>query len=141
MPKSANKETNMVSDNPLVQTIEVKYKYTDNELLGFSRELCEAYNIITAKELELKQFSSAIKEEKEIQEDIIADRAFKINAGYEMKPVQCTVKYDNGIVTFTNKENGEIMEQRPITEEEQLRLNSNWVDAEKVIRDDSEKEE
>jgi len=58
-----------------------------------------------------------------------------------MTPVHCTVKYDGKIATFANKETGEIVEKRELTEEEQLRLASQWHDAEEVIRADNEKDE
>jgi hypothetical protein len=54
--------------------------------------------------------------------------------------VQCRVTYDKNVAIFTDKETGEIVEKREMTEEEQLKLTSEWRDAEEVIRADSEKD-
>lgn len=51
-----------------------------------------------------------------------------------MRPREADVNYEKGIVKFLDKETGEIIEERPMTQDEQLRLNSIATDAEKIIR-------
>jgi hypothetical protein len=58
-----------------------------------------------------------------------------------MTSVACIVKYSGKIAIFTDKQTGEIIEKRELTEEEQLRLASQWKDAEEIIREDNEKNE
>ena len=57
--------------------------------------------------------------------------------GFEMVTHECTVDYSDNITKFTDIHSGEIVEEHQTTEEEQLRLNGKWKDAEEVIREDS----
>jgi hypothetical protein len=130
------KEATIIAD-PMTHIVEVKRPYTDKEIVAYSRIMAEAIKAIAEKGAELKAFASSIKDEIAGQESILNDCAARVNMGYEMTPVTCFVKYDGKIATFTNKETGEIVEQRELTEEEQLRLTSGWKDAEQIIREDS----
>ena len=131
------KETTVKIVDPMVHVVEVKRPYTDKEIIAYSHNMAEAIRTIAEKEAELKAFASGIKDEIAGQESILNDCAARVNAKYEMISVPCSVKYDGKIATFTNKETGEIVEQRELTEEEQLRLTSGWKDAEQIIREDS----
>lgn len=134
------KEIPVVVKDPLTQTIDVKRDYTDKEIAEFGRIMAESYGVIARKQEELKEFSTVIKAAIEEEQNTIGANAVKIREGYERVPVVCSVVYENGQATFTNKQTGEIVLQRPITEEEQLRMSTGWKDAEEVIREDSEKE-
>lgn len=133
------KETQVIHD-PMVTVIEVKKPYISEQLLEFGKNMADAINTINERRVELKNYSDEIKGQIAVQEDILADNASKIHKGYEMSSVQCVVTYseDGKSATFTDKETGEIVEQRDLTEEEQLRLSSQWKDAEQIIRKDNE---
>lgn len=133
--------TSAITQDPMTQFIQKKKNYTDKEIMSYSRNMAEALGIIDSIAIELKEFTAQKKDEIEGQETIVNDCAARIRAGYEMIPVECKVTYEGNIATFIEKSTGEIVEKREITEEEQLRLNSNWVDAERVIKEANEKEE
>ncbi len=39
-----------------------------------------------------------------------------------MRPVEANVTYEKGVVKYVDKDTGEILEERPMTQEEQMRL-------------------
>lgn len=119
----------------LTQTIYVKYTFTDRESLDLARKMGRAEAAIKEKMDELKSVSTTIKADIATQEGILHSCAEKLRSGYEMRPTECDVKYDKGIAKYVDKSTGEILEERPMTQDEQLRLSEGWVDAEKVIRD------
>ncbi len=118
----------------LTQTIYVKYTFTDKEFLALSRKMASAEAAIGERMDELKSVSTTIKADIATQEGILHSCAEKLRSGYEMRPTECDVKYDKGIAKFVNKSTSEVVEERPMTQDEQLRLSERWVDAETVIR-------
>lgn len=124
----------------LTETRFMKYTFTDRESLDLARKMGRAEASINEKMDELKSVSSSIKADIATQEGILHSCAEKLRSGYEMRPVECDVKYEKGIAKFIDKSTGEVVEERPMTQDEQLRLSEGWVDAEKVIRDASEEE-
>ena len=137
--KKATKEA--VPQDPMIHVIQIKRPYADKEIMAYSHNMAEAIAIIADKEAELKEFASKIKDEIAGQEGILRDCAARVNAGYEMTPVECKVTYNKNIATFINKQTGEIVEKREMTPEEQLRLTSEWHDSEQIIRVDNEKDD
>jgi hypothetical protein len=136
-----NEEKEITQEPVMTHIIEVKRPYTDKEIMAYSRNMADALSVMGAKGAELKAFASTIKGEIEGQEGILQDCAARVRAGYEMTSVACIVKYSGKIAIFTDKQTGEIIEKRELTEEEQLRLASQWKDAEEIIREDNEKNE
>jgi hypothetical protein len=133
------KKVKPVIQDPKVVIKEAKKEYTDAEKIEFGKMMADAIQKINEKAAELKEFSTAIKSQVAEQETILAECAAKISKGYEMDSIMCYVVYgsDGKTATFTNKETGEVVEERELTEEEQLWLTSQWKDAEEVIREDS----
>ena len=137
--KMTKKKDKPVIHDPMTTVIEIKREYTDSEKIEFGKHIVEAMEEINEKEATLKEFAKSIKDEITAQETNMNENAVKLRHGYEMTSVMCFVTYDdNKIAIFTNKDTGEVVERRELTEEEQLRLNSQWEDAEKVIREDNE---
>jgi hypothetical protein len=133
------KKDKPVIRDPMTTIVETKREYTDGEKIEFGKHIVEAMGLINEKEVELKEFAKSIKDEITAQETIMNENAVKLRQGYEMTSIMCFVTYDdNKIAIFTNKDTGEVVERRELTEEEQLRLNSQWKDAEAVIREDNE---
>ncbi len=129
----------------LTQTIYVKYVFPDKELLELSRKMAGAEATINRKLEELKSVTTTIKADIAAQEGVLHSNAEKLRSGYEMRPKEADVKYEKGIVKYVDKETGEILEERPMTQEEQLRLASTdtkkiITDAEGIIRDANEEE-
>ena len=133
------KKDKPVIRDPMTTIVETKREYTDGEKIEFGKHIVEAMGLINEKEVELKEFAKSIKDEITAQETIMNENAVKLRQGYEMTSIMCFVTYDeNKIAIFTNKDTGEVVERRELTEEEQLHLNSQWKDAEAVIREDNE---
>ena len=124
----------------LTQTIYVKYTFTDTESLELSRKMAGAVASISERMDELKSVSTTIKADITVQEGILNSCAEKLRFGYEMRPVECDVKYDNNIAKFVNMASGEVVEERPMTQDEQMRLNERRIDAEVLIRQSSQEE-
>jgi hypothetical protein len=118
----------------LTQTIYVKYTFTDKESLDLSRKMARAEAAINEKMDELKSVSTTIKADIAVQEGILHSCAEKLRSGYEMRPREAELKYEKGVVKFIDKETGEVLEERPMTQDEQLGLTSKRTDAETIIR-------
>jgi hypothetical protein len=126
-------------DNILTETRFLKHEFTDKELLDISRKMARASAEINEKLDQLKSAQTSIKADIATKEGVVNSCAEKIRSGYEMRPVDCVITYEKEDIIFTNPNDGEIVEKRPMAKDEQLRLSGKSVDAEKVIRDDSEK--
>ena len=118
----------------LTETIWLKHVFSGDEIFALAQKMARAEANINEKSDQLKSVSIAIKAEIATQEGILHSSAEKLRSGYEMRPTEADVKYEKGIVKYVDKETGEIIEERPMTQEEQLRLSPAWVDAEKVIQ-------
>jgi hypothetical protein len=105
-------------------TIYARYTFSDKELLELSRKMGQAALEKKSKEDELKSISSSIKASITTQDGIINENAEKVRSGYEMRAHTCSPKYDikNKVTTYIDVTSGEIIETRPMTENEQLRL-------------------
>jgi len=125
----------------LTQTKHIRHTFTDTESLVISRKMAEAAAAINEKIDELKSVSTSIKADIAVQEGILHSCAEKVRSGYEIRPVECDVKYDEGTAKFTDKATGEVVEERPMTQDEQMRLTEHRIDAEVVIRQAREEEE
>jgi len=123
-----------VDENTITENHQVKTPISDKEKL-------ELLDQIVKVDLEINEKSEALKNYTKAAKDEIGDLAAKISqwcgrvrTGVVSETYECAVTYEGTHITFTNVKNGEIVEQREMTEEEQLRLTSNRVDAEVVIR-------
>jgi hypothetical protein len=125
----------------IVETRYVKHIFCDKELLELSRKMTGALSCIEEKADELKTASASIKAEIAEQEAILHGCADKLKTGYDMRPRQCTVTYENNNVRYIDKETGEILEEHPMTEDEQLRLTGVRIDAEDIIRQARQEED
>lgn len=134
----------------LTQHIEKKTPLTPEEKEKLFQQISEAHKIIEDNESELVAKSEEYKDLKKQLESINDEQNAIVvqclrfyRLGYSTKLVECNVTYVKGEAIFTDKETGEIVEQRPLTEGEQTRLNSNIIirDAEEIIRKSTESED
>jgi uncharacterized protein (DUF2344 family) len=109
-----------------------------NELLT---KIVESDAIITDLVQELKDYTADKKGAIESERMNISRCCQLARDGFEQVTHECTVDYSDNITKFTDIHSGEIVEEHPTTEEEQLRLNGKWKDAEEVIREDSKENE
>ncbi len=114
------------------ETVWIRHVLTNDEVLELAQRMAMAESSINEKADQLKSVSTTIKAEIATQEGILHSSAEKLRSGYEMRPRDAVVTYDKGIVKYVDKDTGEIFEERPMTQEEQLRLNSKAPGAEEV---------
>lgn len=119
------------------KNLEIKTPLSNGQKDKLLSQISEAKFIIEAEEESLRQHKEEAKGKMQEQEDIISSCIATYRRGYESKMVECYATYDKDEVTFTNVQTGEIEEQRPITEAEQLQLSEHRIDAEQLIRADS----
>ena len=120
------------------QVIWVKHTFADKEITELAHKMARAEAVISEKQDALKSVTTAIKAEIAMQEMELHSSAEKLRTGYEMRSKECNVKYENDLIKFVDKETGEVLEERPMTKDEQLRLTGERVDAEQIIREDNE---
>jgi hypothetical protein len=128
-------------EQTLTQTIWIKKQYTDEQKLTLGNLMAEAVKMIIGKEAELEALKEEYKEAGDKIKDTISgfhsdlrDAALKLRNGYEEVQRECVISYEGNIIKFADKDTGEIVEEREMTEAEQMRLSGNMVDAEDIIR-------
>ncbi len=124
----------------LTATIYTKHIFTGEEAMELAHRMASAEATISRKMEELKSVTTTIKADIATQEGILHSCAEKLRSGYEMRPREADVKYEKGMVKYVDKDTGEILEERPLTQEEQMHLSETRVSAEQVIREASEEE-
>jgi hypothetical protein len=102
--------------------------------------MAQAQAQIREREDELKTVSSTIRAEIAELEAQMSQRGEKLRSGYTMMAKECYLEYTKTTVKYVDKETGEILEERPLTEDEQLQLTGERTDAEKLIRRDAERD-
>lgn len=122
----------------LSQTIWVKHIFSEEELMELAQKMARSEAIISEKTDNLKSVTTAIKAEITAEEGVLHSCAERLRSGYEMRTRECDVNYEKGVVKYVDKETGEILEERPMTQEEQMRLTATVQDAEDIIREASE---
>ena len=125
----------------LTETVWVKHEFNDGESMELGRRMAMAESLIAEKSDTLKSVTTAIKAEIAAQEEILHSCAEKLRSGYEMRPQEADVKYESGVVKYVDKDTGEILKERPMTKDEQLKLTEQATDAEDIIREASEEED
>ena len=125
----------------ITTNIQVKRPITSKEKTEILAKIVESDKIITDLVLELKEYTTAKKESIE-QERMNISRCCQLaRDGFENVTHECTVDYTDNISKFTDIHTGEVVEEHKTTEEEQLRLNGKWQDAEEIIRQDEKENE
>lgn len=125
----------------ITRNIEIKTPLTPDQIKDILQKVSEAHLEIERQQEELKIARESCKSECERQDEIISQCLARYRRGYDVKTCECFAKYENGEATFTDAKTGEIVEQRAISEEEQLQLSSNRIDAEDIIRQASDEED
>lgn len=124
--------------NKMTVNIQVKRPISDEEKSTILNEIVVADETITKLTIELKEYTTTKKEDIEQQRDIISRCCKLARDGYEEVTHECSAVYFDGKAKFTDIHSGEVVEERQITEQEQLNLNEHVVDAEQIIRQSEE---
>ena len=122
----------------LTEKIQIQKPLSNEQKEALWTEISNAYINIQKKDEELKSFKEAIKTYVETQQDIIDMNLTNYRLGYVPENVECVIRYEKGMTKYFAVATGEMVEEHPTTEEEQLRLTENRIDAESVIRADNE---
>ena len=124
--------------NKMTINIQQKRKVTEKEKSGLLSEIVEADEIITNLTIELKEYTADKKEAIEELRLIIGRCCRLARDGFEEETHECEASYVDGVAKFTDIHSGEVVEERPMTEKEQLALSEHIIDAEQIIRGDRE---
>jgi hypothetical protein len=130
-----------VAKESITTNIQVKRPISNKEKTELLAKIVESDAIITDLTIELKEYTADKKEHIE-QERINISRCCQLaRDGFENVWHECVVDYANNITKFTDIHSGEVVEEHPTTDEEQLRLSGKWKDAEEIIREDTKENE
>jgi hypothetical protein len=134
-------------EQPLAQTIWVKVPFTDEQKITLGSLMAEAVKMIIGKEAELEVLKEQFKEAAdEIKESIggfdsdLRTAALKLRNGFEEVKKECIVRYEDNVAKYYDKDTGVLVDEHEMTEAEQLRLSGRMVDADAVIRAESEED-
>ena len=124
----------MAKEDILTETRHIKRVFTSDERDEFLRQMFRLKDDADEKQADLDAFKKTKQAEIASVEAEIGVIENKLRNGYEQVPVQCVVKYEDNKAKYYQKSTGEFVEERSMTEQEQMKLAGGWVDAEKVIR-------
>ncbi len=107
-----------------METIYIRHTYTNEELLKIGQDMAQSASKKKAQEDTMKSVQSSIKADINAQDAMINKCAEQLRTGYEMKANLCNVIYDHKkkLVEYQNSETKEIVQTRPMTDNEQLKL-------------------
>jgi hypothetical protein len=129
--------------NKLTETIQIQKPLTQEQKVELLNDIATAYDRIYELEMniaDLDEQKKPLKDAIKREHDNVAQALATKKAGFIPQNVEVTVVYGTNTVNYYDAKTGEKVDERPITEAEQLQLSEHRTDAEKIIRD-SEKEE
>lgn len=98
----------------------LKCELTRDELLEAGAKLADAQQTIAELESALASYKAQNKSETEIAKASVENLSDKIRRKYEFRDIRCVVEkdFDHGMFTITRMDTGEIVEARPLTDDE-----------------------
>ena len=124
----------------ITEKIQIKKPLNEGQKDELLKQICRDYDEIDRLKADLKEYTEDIKGQIEEKQDDVRMSLGTYKQGGIFENVECFVKYENGKTQYISVATGEVVDEHSTTDEEQLRLNSNAVDAEVIIRADSEKD-
>jgi len=125
----------------LTEFIWIKKPFTSEQKIELGRQMADADERLSGKEAELGAETEAYKDrKKKLESEMITiqselhEHARKFRDGFDDVHIECTVKYEGNRKLSYDKDSGELVEDRELTEAEQMRLSGKAIDAEQVIR-------
>lgn len=127
----------------ITEVLQIKYKLSEKELADYALEIGKTSKKIADTTFKLEELSTPIKEEIKGLKGELSVLIEKVSSEFGSRPVDCVVKYNEGIAKYYDRATGDLVQERPMTDTEQMRLSGNRVitDAEQIIRRASEEEE
>lgn len=130
-----------IGEQPMTHNVWVKKPLTSEQKIELGQKMADADERLSAKSDELEAETDAFKDtRKRLDGEMSAiqtelhDHAKLFRQGYEEIRKECVATYEGTIVRFADKDTGEIVEEREMTEAEQMRLSGKMIDAEQIIR-------
>jgi hypothetical protein len=137
----------MKAEKELTERIQIHKPLSEEQKAQLFLQIIEARSVIHSIQDDLDQRVEELKDFKKeaearmSEQDAIIDSACQnYRQGYLPENVDCVVKYNGNIATFYDVKTGEKVDERPLSDEEQLRLARNRVDAEDIIKEFSKDE-
>ena len=106
------------------ETVYIRHTFTPEERIKLGEEMAQAAATMKAKQDDLKAMQSSYKASIDLQAATVNLHATKIQNGYETRNVLCNVSYDHEKkeVNYIEETTGEVVQTRPMTKDEQLKL-------------------
>ena len=123
----------------ITETRHLTRVFTPQEREQFVQDMFREENAIAEQQLNLEAYKEQVKAEIGQHEANLLVIKNKLRTGNEQTPVQCVVKYEDGKAKYYRKDTGEFVDERPMSDREQMSLAGGFTDAEQVIRADSER--
>ena len=128
-----------VTKDVITETRHLTRVFTPSEREQFVQEMFREENSIAEQQANLDAYKEQVKAEIGQHEANLLVIKNKLRIGNEQTPVQCIVKYDDGKAKYYRKDTGEFIDERPMSDREQMSLAGGFIDAEQIIRADSAK--
>ena len=129
-----------VTKDVITETRHLTRVFTPSEREQFVQEMFREENSIAEQQANLDAYKEQVKAEIGQHEANLLAIKNKLRTGSEQTPVQCVVKYEDGKAKYYRKDTGEFIDERPMNDREQMSLAGGFVDAEQIIRADTEKQ-
>jgi|SRR5450759_255679 len=124
----------MAKEDILTETRHIKRIFAPGELQEFLQQMFRLKDDVGEIESEMDSFKKTKQAEIASRDAEIEVIENKLRNGYEQTPIQCVVEYEDNKAKYYNKTTGEFIEERSLTEQEQMKLAGGWTDADKIIR-------
>jgi len=128
----------------LTETIQIQKPLTEAQRLELLDQIANSYDKMEELELaldDLKEQMKPLKDAIESEKDSVAQALANKKAGFLPENVDCVVTYSGKTAIYTSIETGEIVQERELTESEQLSLGGHRIDADKIIREHTANED
>lgn len=129
-----------IETREFTETRYINKPFTADEKDGMMHEMFIEQDAIEEKESEFDAYKKQVQAEIAQHEANIGVLKNKLRQGYDKIPVPCVIKYEDGKAKYYNKQTGEFLDERPMNDREQMNFAGGFVDAEQVIRADTEKQ-
>ena len=124
----------------ITEKIQIKKPLNEGQKDELLKQICRDYDEISRLKADLKEYTEDIKGQIEAKNDDVLMSLGTYKQGGIFENVECFVKYANGKTQYISVATGEVVEEHETTEEEQLKLTEHRIDAESIIRADSDKD-
>ena len=124
----------------ITEKIQIKKPLNEGQKDELLKQICFDYEEIDRLKADLKEYTEDIKGQIEEKQDDVRMALGSYKQGGVFENIDCFVKYENSKTQYISVLTGEVVEEHETTEGEQLKITEHRIDAEDIIRADSEKD-